>query len=460
MTWTRRRILSALPAAPLFAQKKGAPAVRPNIVLIVADDLAAWMLGCYGNQDIKTPNLDYLAQGGTRFTNNFCCTPVSSPSRATIFTGRVPRQHGIQDFLTDNPIENPPQGQKAPPASFAQEIMISDLLAQAGYNCGYVGKWHMGNDAKPGHAYSYTYTMGGGSSRYQDPDMFLNGERVKEEGYLTSHMTRRATEFLDQQSKDKPFFLTVGYLNPHVPYDGHPLKYYEMYAKSNFDGFGIQPPAANALREKEYLQNPVENIRKCAAAVTALDDQILILRRKLTEKGLTDSTLVIFTGDNGFLLGRHGLWSKGLASDPPNMFEEVMATPMIWNWPGKVPVQGVRPEVISVYDFLPSVCDAVGIDPPSGRNLPGRSYLFAATNRALPKGQSWRDLVFGQFRNTEMARDNRFKLILRNEGEGPNELYDIRSDPRERTNQIENPSYITVRDRLSKEITDWRKKYA
>ena len=114
--------------------------------MVVADDLAAWMLGCYGNKEIKTPNIDLLARGGVRFLNNFVVTPVCSASRATLFTGRTPRQHGIHDFLTPNPIERPPQGQAAPPASFANEIMISDALAGAGYRCGYTGKWHMGGD--------------------------------------------------------------------------------------------------------------------------------------------------------------------------------------------------------------------------------------------------------------------------------------------------------------------------
>jgi arylsulfatase A-like enzyme len=417
------------------------------------------MLGCYGNREFKTPNIDYLATGGTRFTNSLVCTPICSASRATLFTGRVPRQHGIHDFLTDQPIEAPPQGQKAPPESFARETMISDVLAASGYRCGYTGKWHMGADQKPGHGYSYTYTMTGGSRRYQDPEMFLNGERVQEEGYLTSHMTRRACDFLDQQKAGQPFFLTVGYLNPHTPYDGHPLKYYDLYAQTNFETFGTAPAAPNALREKGFLADTVGNLRKCGAALTALDDQIPVLRKKLAERGLADNTLIVFTGDNGFLLGRHGLWSKGLASDPINMYEEVMQVPMIWNWPGKVPVQGVRPELISFYDFVPTICEAAGVSAPPA-NLCGRSYLNLAAGRPLPQKQVWRDLVFGHFRNTEMARDNRYKLVLRNNGEGPNEFYDLRMDPREMTNQYANANFITVRDSLAKQLAAWRQKYA
>jgi arylsulfatase A-like enzyme len=453
MKLTRRYFLGGS-AASVFAQNR--PAQRPNILLIVADDLAAWMLGCYGNREIRTPNIDLLARAGTRFANHFVCSPICSASRATLFTGRVPRQHGIHDFLTEKPIENPPQGQAAPPSSFANEIMISDVLAKSGYHCGYVGKWHMGNDSHPGHGYSYTYTMLGGSRSYVDPEMVLNGKTVSERGYLTERMTTRACEFLDQTPAAQPFFLTVGYLNPHTPYEGHPQKYYDLYKNVSFDTVGYEAAAPNALREKDMLKDTVANIRRCAASVTALDDQIPILLDKLKQRGARDNTLVVFTGDNGYLLGRHGLWSKGLASDPINMFDESVQVPMLWHWPGRVPVEATRPEMVSLYDLLPSLCDAIGVDAP-GRNLCGRSYLPLATNRPLARKDAWRSTVFGHFRNTEMARDNRFKLVLREEGKGPNELYDLRADGREKVNQYENPQFITVRDRLASELASWRK---
>ncbi len=459
---TRRSLLSSAAAAPLLAQRnrrKGPEPTRPNIVLVLADDLAAWMLGCYGNKEIRTPNIDLLARAGTRFANNFVVTPICSASRATLFTGRLPRQHGIHDFLSPNPIEDPPQGQKEPPASFASETMISDTLAGAGYDCGYVGKWHMGNDAKPGHGYSYTYTMGGGSSVYQDPTLYLNGESRKEKGYLTELLTQGALSYLDKQSAAKPFFLTVSHFNPHTPYSGHPQRYYDMYASTNFETVGWEPPAPNALREKELLKDTVGNLRKCAASTTALDDQIPALLKKLNEKGLRDNTLIVFTGDNGFLLGRHGLWSKGLASDPINMYEEVMKVPMIWNWPGKVPVEAVRPELVSFYDMVPSLCEVAGVEKPA-KNLCGFSYWPLASGRGLKKGDFWPATVFGHFRNTEMARDQYYKLVLRNDGKGPNELFDLRTDPGEKANQYPNPQFLDVRNRLTKELAEWRKEHS
>ena len=446
-------------AAPLVA-RKSADTTRPNILLIVADDLAAWMCGCYGNREIRTPNIDTLARLGTRFRNSFVVTPVCSPSRATLFTGRTPMQHGIHDFLTNRPIESPPQGQTAPPPSFDNEIMISDVLAGEGYECGYIGKWHMGDNQSPGHGYEFTYTMSGGSSPYQDPTMSRNGKPVKEKGYLTDLMTGAACEFLDRRKADQPFFLTVSYFNPHTPYEGHPQKCYDMYADTNFETTGWEPAAPNALREKELLADTIGNLRKCAASTTALDDQIPVLLSKLRERKLWSNTLIVFTGDNGYLLGRHGLWSKGLASDPINMYEEVMQVPMIVSWPGKTPIEAARPELVSFYDVLPTLCEAARAPLPAGRNLCGRSYLPLAMGHPLPKGQSWPATVFGCYRNTEMARDNRFKLIIRNRGEGPNEFYDLRADPREKRNEYDNPGYVTVRDRLREELDTWRAKYS
>ncbi|GIU78768.1 MAG: arylsulfatase A family protein [Bryobacteraceae bacterium] len=456
MELTRRGLMASV-AGPFLMQRRAA-GPRPNIVLVLADDLAAWMTGCYGNREIRTPNIDRLADAGTRMAQSFVCTPVCSPSRATLFTGRTPRQHGIQDFLTDNPVAEPEQGQKAPPESFAREIMISDVLAGAGYRCGYVGKWHMGGDEKPGHGFEFTATLLG--QRYENPRLSVQGSPVSEKGYLAEILTKYASDFIDRQQKDRPFFLTVAHLNPHLPYDGHPQRYYDMYRDARFETFGIQPAAANALREKKYLEDPVPHIRKCAASVTALDDQVGALHRKLMEKGLFDNTIFIFTSDNGFLLGRHGLWSKGHASHPINMYEEVMRVPMIWSWPGRIPVQAVRPELVSFYDFLPTLCEAAGVEPPNDRNLCGRSYLSLLLNQPLPRKNPWPDLVFGHFRYTEMARDKYYKLVVREPGTGPGELYDIRKDPNERVNLYQDAGFTTVRTRLEKRLAEWREKYA
>ena len=235
--------------------------------------------------------------------------------------------------------------------------MISDLLSKAGYNCGYVGKWHMGNDAQPGHGYKYTYTMIGGQRSYTDPEMSLNGEMVKEKGYLADLMTQRACEFLDKQSAGDPFFLTVGYLNPHTPYYGpsaEVLRHVREHRTSI--RIGWEKPAPNALREKDMLKDIVGNLRKCAASTTALDDQIPVLIRKLQEtKALGQHVDPVHRRQRlsarPARLVEQGTWHRTRI----NMYDEVMKVPMILSWPGKIPTGEVAPEMISFYDVLPTL---------------------------------------------------------------------------------------------------------
>lgn len=461
MSLNRRQFLfGSASLGTAFPQKREAAAERPNILLILADDLGAWTLGCYGNREIRTPNLDVLARSGTRFLNSFACTPAGSPNRATLFTGRTALQHGIEDFLTKQPVENPPQGQASVPESFAREVMISDLLAAAGYDCGYVGKWNLGDPANLGHKFSFAYTLAEDAPSYQDPVIQRDGKRIEETGYLPERLSAAAAEFIGRQNKQKPFFLTVSYLNSHPPYSGHPEKYYDLYANARFEQSGWEPASPNALQGKEFLGDIVGNLRKCAAAITALDDQIPRLLKALADRSLRENTLVIFTAGNGCLLGRHGLWTSGLASDPINMYEEAIQVPMIWNWIGRVPVEGARPELISSYDLLPTLCDVTGASLPADRKLCGNSYLLLALGRPLPKKEVWPTTVFGHYRNTDMARDSRYKVVVRNGGSGPNEFYDLRTDPREKVNQFANQQYVNQQERLMKLLAEWKQQHS
>jgi arylsulfatase A-like enzyme len=460
MNWTRRSFLTSAAAAPLLAGaahgEKGLPPARPNFVLVVVEDLAAWMVGCYGNLEIKTPNIDKLASAGVRFINNFACTPASSASLATLLTGRIPRQHGIADFLTSTPRRNPERGQSAPPASFATEVLLSDLLSPAGYHCGFVGRWNLGNDEHPGHGFSEAVTLPAGDAVGVNPALLVNGTQTQETGSTPEVLTRHATEFIGRQNG--PFLLVASY--PAVSGDGLPAKYLDLYKTAQFQTFGIQPASASALDGKEMLQDTVASIRKAAASITLLDDQVGALQKAIIQKGIFENTVFVFTSVTGQFLGRRGLWGSGYASNPPNLFEESVHTPLILSWPGRIPTGASRPELVSAADLVPTACDIVSIPVPSGRNLSGRSYLTVASGKPLPKRQTWKDLVFGELRGIEMARDNRFKLLLREEGQGASEIYDLRKDPNERINQFENQEYADVHTRLEAELRAWHEKYA
>jgi arylsulfatase A-like enzyme len=201
------------------------------------------------------------------------------------------------------------------------------------------------------------------------------------------------------------------------------------------------------------------NLRRVAAATTALDVEIGALVAKVTQKKMLDNTLIIFTSPCGSLFGRHGLWASGDASDPVNMYEEAVATPMVWSWPGHVVPLATRPEMVSAGDLVPAICDITPAELPD-RNLPGRSYLALASGRPLPKKQPWRTTVFARYADTAMARNDRYKLIVRSEGKGPGELYDEKVDPREKLNQYENPQFMTVKAGLLAELGKWKQQFS
>jgi arylsulfatase A-like enzyme len=279
-------------------------------------------------------------------------------------------------------------------------------------------------------------------------------------GYSCHTATPEAAPALIEAAKDgAPFFLAVRFPALDLPFGDIAPKYADLYANQKFENYSMEATAANARGGKELLADRVANLRKYAATLSLLDDGVGALTGRILQQHLLDRTLVIFTSTCGALLGRHGLWAAGDASDPVNMYDESVAVPLIWSWPGRVPAQEIRMEPVSTYDLLPTLCNLVSAAVPS-RNLCGRSYLPFATGRRLPKKQIWRYTVFGQYRDTTMARTERYKLVLRNDGKGAGELYDIPVDAAERVNQIDNPEYVSVKNTLGGEIAQWKKQYA
>ena len=400
MPISRRRFFLWSLALPALARAAKPAGERPNIVLILADGLPAWILGCYGGKEIRTPNIDRLAQTGARFLRHFTAAPSAEPGRASLLTGGTGMQVGTAPLA--NPAGSP----------------LPAMLAGLGYAC------HL--------------AMAG------------SGEAVGEE----------AGKFLDQQTAGKPFFLAAGFSDARPPYGGLSEKYAAAYAGAMFESFfPSEPPATNATAGKEMLGDPLAGLRKAAAAITAVDGQVGALVSKLTAKGLLDSTLVVFTSPGGSLLSRHGLWGSGDSSDPANMYEEAVTTPMIWRWPARIPPQTARTEAVSSVDLLPSIAELTAA-PLAGRNLSGRSYLAPIMGKPLPPKQPWRGVVYSHLQNTDMVRDSQYKLVLRNGGQGPNEFYDVQADPREKTNAYEDERFNSVRPALAAEIEKWKTRYS
>ncbi|HEY1204878.1 MAG: sulfatase-like hydrolase/transferase [Bryobacteraceae bacterium] len=412
MRLTRRELLLGTAALPLFSAERTPP--HPSVLLIVVDGLGAHMLGCYGNREIRTPNIDILSRSGARFARAFVATPEPAPSRATLLSGRTPHQLGIQ---ADGPIV------------LGNEALLSDALAAAGYDCGYCGTWDFGDSSEHGIKF---------------------WEKSPDAGAVSA----KALEFLDSRQHGQPFFLTASYQLPAVVAQ----KYTDLYRGVSFDSVGWEPAASNATATKAILKDLVGAIRGAAASVTALDDEVQRLVKKLDERGLRDDTVIVFTATCGSMLGRHGLWGDGFASNPPNMFEEVVRVPAIWQWGRRIPPGSLRPELVRSFDLFQTICELTGATPPgAAANLPGRSYLSAVVNSPFPKKLPWANLGFGELGKARMVRDKTYKLVLR-EG-GPNELYDVEHDAGEKVNQYAGTQFLNVRDGLTQTLDGWSKQF-
>ena len=389
MRVSRREWLLGALSLPAFAGKPKPE--RPNLLLILPDSLPAWMLGSYGNKVVRTPNLDRLAQTGTRMLRHFACTAAPGPGRATLLTGRTPMQLG--------------DGAEAPSSG-----TLAAALAPAGY--------------------------------------------AVENGDVAG-----AARFVEAYTPGKPFFFTAAFPALQPPYEVA-ARYRELYARESFDSFNLErTPAQNARAGKDLLSDVVGNVRNAAAAVTAFDDGVAAVLSAVSRKKLLDNTLVVVASASGALLGRHGLWDSGDASDPPNFYDEVIATPLILSWLGRVPAQATRPEMVSAYDFVPTICDLTGVSVPAP-NPCGRSWWPLVTGKPLPKKQPWHTTVFAHYRNGDMARTDRYKLVLRDDGKGPAELYDVVADPDEKTNQYANQQFLSVRTSLSQALSGWKQRYS
>jgi arylsulfatase A-like enzyme len=420
---------------------------RPNVVFIMTDDQGAWSLGCYGNTEAVTPNIDRLARGGVRFTRAFATIPVCSPSRATFTTGRLPSQHGIHDWIKH---EN-----TGPRARYClvDEYTISDILAEYGYTCGISGKWHLGDSFRRKAGFTYWYVLPTGGSKYQDAEMYRHEESVQTQGYLTDRITDGAIAFLDQHH-EKPFYLEVQYNAPHTPYEGHPQELRDLFADCRFESIPKLPPHPWASSGIGLLGRR-EPMVAYFAACAGIDRGVGRVVEHLKQLDLLENTVVIFTSDQGYNIGHRGLWGKGNASNPRNAYDTSLRIPLIFHYPGKFPEGQTCDLMVSAYDFLPTLLEYLDLPPSPGRNLPGRSFAPALRGKSI---DDWPDAVFAEYAQLRMIRTHDFKYIHRAHG-GPLELYDLKNDPDETTNLADDPKYDERRKQLRARLFEWFDQY-
>lgn len=433
-----------------LAHRGGAQAERkrPNVVFIMTDDHGAWANGVYGCKEIQTPHIDALARDGMLFTQAFAATPVCSPSRVTYFTGKLPYAHGVQDWI----IPKESFGPGSDPV-LAEHESFPEVLARHGYHMGLSGKWHMGGDDRAQEGFSYWRTVPGGGGPYRDAEFVINGEARKLPGYKTDHVGDGAVEFLKMHQQTRPgdpFFLNLSFYAPHTPYNYQPEEYRKPYEQATFSCFprDEQHPQQNQNLASHHRNE--ESMRAYAALITGLDANIGKLMRQLREMGESDNTLVIFTADQGWNAGHHGLWGKGNGTVPRNMYEESIRVPMIWRHPGRIAAGSRCDAMVSSYDFFPTLLDYLGLETTAHRDRVGQSYA-PFLRGATPGG---RDRLYFEYCETRSLRTRTMKLVLRAKP-WDSELYDLEADPGESRNVIGDERYASVRAALSRELEQY-----
>ena len=437
---------------------------RPNVLFVLTDDQGPWAMGCAGNDEIHTPVIDQLAATGTRLDNFFCASPVCSPARASLLTGQIPSRHGVHDYL-----RAPHVGERAVDY-LAGQPLVTDVLADYGYRLGLSGKWHLGANDRPRKGFVHWYAHEAGGSAYHGAPMYRAGRRETVDGYLTDVLADDAMAFVDERSSvaelDQPFFLSLNFTAPHSPWKGeHPSDLQQMYAGCTFR---TCPQTALHPWTTLSLGAPLGGEADTRAAlvgyfsaVTAMDRALGRVIARLEQQGLRDSTLVVFSSDNGFNAGHHGIWGKGNGTWPLNMYDSSVKVPAIVNQPGRVQAGVVRHELFSAYDLPATILELVGIDPAPMQTGPGRSFASLLLETADDEGSGGDDrvVVHDEYGPTRMIRTRDWKYVHR-WPDGPDELYDLARDPGEETNLVDEPATTTVRDQLRDELGEWFNRFA
>jgi len=446
--WCQALILLAalLPAA----QAQPGPATAappPNVILIVADDLGAGWLGCEGRAGARTPNLDCLAADGVMFTRAYVAIPQCAPSRASILTGRFPHRAGV--------IDNSDTGLALGVPTFAAR------LSDAGYRCGLVGKWHNEDAIEPHEGILDRWvTLDRLSTfprdKYLDPVLIVDGGSERPQRFLTDALTDHALRFLEESTADgRPFLLLLNYYAPHRPFTMHPgfprKRNSAVLPRSIRDDLRAKPRVQREGAMHEWFRDRSApdlryDIASYQSMVAAMDANIGRIESFLESSGLADNTLMIFTSDNGLMLGEHQMLRKGAA-----MYEELVRVPLLIKGRGVLAPGRQCDALVSLVDLCPTILSAAGVAPPDA--LDGRDLGPLLRDQAA----AIRDRVLLQYHET-LATDEVEPVVGVVEGRykfahylrtNETELYDLHADPLEMNDRSDDDALRDVRARLS-----------
>ena len=430
------------------ARAADAPAGKTNVVLIISDDHRWDVLGAAGNPAAHTPALDRLAREGVHFRQGTIHIPQCAPSRAMLLTGLPPHQNGWYSNQTQRPEVRSPTG-------FSRYPLLPALMRDAGYRTVLVGKWHVMPD--PWHC-GFTDVrvwMPGGAGPYLDAPKLAKGnsrEFVKIGGYTNELFGTDAADFLrSDDAKQQPFFLWLALTAPHTPLTPNRPEVAKVYeGKADQD---LWPPSlpkgAKPRRLKDYYE-----------AVTAADRQVGHVLGALDETKLAENTLVIFIGDNGWLMGERPLHGQDDFQGKVYPYDPSVRVPFIARAPGGA--RGASEACVSSLDLPPTILRAAGVAPPkewAGRDLGPllRGEKADGFDAAVCEFPDSENSKFGDT-NYRLVRTATHKLIDWKDPQRPNEFYDLVKDPHEQKNMINDDASRSVRDELRKRLHAWMAK--
>lgn len=413
---SRRRFLSKA-AGCMLSASFGFPALlssqsrrrrRPNFVIFYTDDQGYGDLGCFGGSDLKTPNIDRLAEGGARLTNWYSNSPVCSPSRAALLTGRFPRRAGVPHILGASNLKDPTPYKEGLPAS---EITLAESLKALGYRTGVFGKWHLGSSTQSRPTsqgfenfygfmagcidfYSHIFYWGQAGGVFPFHDLWKNETEQWQDGqYMTHIITREAKKFI-RENRDTPFLLYVPYNAPHYPMHA-PQEYIDRFPKL------------------EWTR------RVFAAMVAAVDDSVGEIMEEIRQTGLEEDTMTFYQSDNGsttearcFLDGAEGLYNGGsnggLKGYKASLFEGGIRMPALMNWPGRIPSGQVIDEPGIAMDIFPTFVKLAGGNVPTDRKIDGRDVFPMVASSAPSPHES----LYWEYGKQQAVRQGDWKLVL------------------------------------------------
>jgi arylsulfatase A-like enzyme len=462
------RFLVFLLLAAAASHPDGARAAQqPNLLLIIADDHAGGTLGIEGDPRRATPNLDALARQGVLFERAYCNSPLCTPSRQSLITGLLPHAAGVTQLQT--PLSD-------------RQITMGDWLAIAGYQTIAIGKMHFNGPSRHGFAIRVDtadwehelkdHPPRGGDQRrpwrpFVDPArQWLNGGHepagLPAESMQSSYFVDQAIRFL-KGKHSKPFAMVVGFYDPHSPFQ-FPNDWQRRFQPGEFS---VPPVSEQDRREQPAVfaslsDNDVRGIQ--AAYFTSLsfvDAQVGRLVKALDATGLSGRTLIVYVGDNGYMLGQHGRFEKHC------FYEPAVRVPLIMRWPGHLAAGSRVSGMVEMVDILPTVLHLIGV--PAPPRLQGLDLAPALVGKSTA---TKRDVVFSEYLENEeaMVRSDRYKLIvgtgrrLRQDGylpahplplPGPYErLFDATTDPAETNDLSGDPRLSAVKEQLLDHMYD------